>query len=140
MDYQNSLYMEKNNAVHNTMNTHRRENGVTISTVVLTSMSSAASGRTTLISRLAALALFWALCWAFHSRYFWRRMDSSSAVSALLFSALPALYLAYSALLSPLWRPPAPLPTEDVAAGTCVIWPMSAGQQSMLEDGHLGSH
>lgn len=140
MDYQNSLYMGKNNAVHNTTSTHRRENGVAISTVVLTSMSSAASGRTTLISRLAALALFWALCWAFHSRCFWRRMDSSSAVSALLFSALPALYLSYSAVLSPLWRPPAPRPTDDAAAGTSVIWPMSARQQSMLEDGHLGSH
>ena len=86
MDYQNSSYMGKNNAVHNTTNKKRRENGVTISTVVLTSMSSAANGRTTLISRLAALALFWALCWAFHSRCFWRRMDSSSAVPRL-FSA-----------------------------------------------------
>ena len=53
MDYQNSLYLGKNNAVHNTMNTQRRENEVTISTAVLTSMPSAASGRTTLISRLA---------------------------------------------------------------------------------------
>ena len=115
-------------------------NGVTISTAVLTSMPSAASGRTTLISRLAALALFWALCWAFHSRCFWRRMDSSSTVSAPLFSFLPALYLAYSTVLSPLSRPPAPLRTDDAAAGTFVISSMSAGQQSMLKDGHLGSH
>ena len=140
MDYQNSLYMGKNNAVHNTTNTHHRDNVLTISIVVRTSMPSAANGRTTLISRLAAPALFWGLCWAFHSRYFWLQMDPSSAVSALLSSALPALYLAYSAVLSPLWRPPAPLPTDDVAAGTSVIWPMFAGQQSMLEHGHLGSH
>ena len=140
MDYQNSLHLGKNNAVRNTMNTQCRENGVTISTAVLTSMPSATSGRTTLISRLAALALFWALCWAFHSRCFWRRMDSSSAVSVPLFSFLPALYLAYSAVLSPLSRPPAPLRIDDAAAGTFVISSMSAGQQSMLKDGHLGSH
>ena len=140
MNYQNLLYIEKNNAVHNTTNIHCRENGVTILTVVLTSMSSTASGRTTLISRLATLALFWALCWAFHCRYFWRRMHSSSAISTLFFNALPALYLAYSTLLSPLCRPPAPLATDDVTTRTCVICPMFARQQSMLEDGHLGSH
>ena len=67
-------------------------------------------------------------------------MNSSSVVSVLLLSALLALYLSYSAVLSPLWRPPAPRPTDDAAAGTSVIWPMSVGQQSMLEDGHLGSH
>ena len=126
--------------MHNTTNIHRRENGVTALIVVLTSMSSAISGCTTLISRLATLALFCSLCCAFHCRCFWRRMHSSSAVSILLFNTLPALSLAYSALLSPLFCPPIPLTTGDVAARTCVIWLMSVRRQSMLQDRHLGSH
>ena len=140
MDYQNSFYIKNNNAVRNTTNTHRRESGVTTSIVVLTSMFSAASGRSTLISRLATLALFCSLCWAFHCHCFSRCMHSSSAISTLLFNALSAFYLAYSTLPSPLFRPPTPLATNDVAARTCVIWPMSVGQQFMLQDGHLGSH
>ena len=127
-------HVQKNDSMHNRTNTYRRESAVTTTIVVLTCVSPAASGRTTSISRLATLPLFCSLCWAFHCRSFWRRSHCSSAVSLSLFNALFALYLAYSALRSPLFRPPTPLAAGGVADGTCVIWPMPTGQQSMLQD------